>query len=177
MQKQGKRILLGIIGLLFFLGLDQGSKYLAIIGLKEQPAIPLISGVFELQYLENHGAAFGVLQNQRYLLLFISIIILAALFVFYLRIPQGRRYLPMQIICVLIGAGAMGNMLDRFFYGYVVDFFYFRLINFPIFNVADCYVSISCVLVLLYVFFFYQEEDFSFLYRNRKKSSSENNNQ
>lgn len=171
MQKQGRRIIWGILGVLFLIGLDQGSKYLAVAGLKDQPAIPIISGVFELQYLENYGAAFGILQGKRLFLLAFTLLIFLALVFVYLRIPPGRHYLPMQIICVLVGAGAIGNMLDRFLYGYVVDFLYFRLIDFPIFNVADCYVTVSCVLVLLFVLFFYREDDFSFLWN--KKTSSE----
>lgn len=169
MQKQGRRIILGILGVLFLLGIDQGSKYLAVAGLKDQPAIPIISGVFELQYLENHGAAFGILQGKRLFLLVFTLLIFLALVIIYLRIPTGRHFFPMRIICVLVGAGAMGNMLDRFLYGYVVDFLYFRLIDFPIFNVADCYVTVSCMLVLLFVLFFYREEDFSFLWKSEQK--------
>ena len=167
MQKRGRCIFQGILGVLLLLGLDQGSKYLAVAGLKGKPAIPLISGVFELRYLENAGAAFGILQNQRLFLLLFTLLIFAALVVVYLRIPAGGHYLPLRFICVLVGAGAIGNMVDRFLYGYVVDFFYFSLIDFPIFNVADCYVTTACVLVLLFVLFFYKEEDFAFLWSKR----------
>lgn len=167
MQRRGVRIFLGVLGVLFLLGFDQGSKSLAVARLRGKPAIPVFSGVFELRYLENTGAAFGILQDQRLLLLLFTLLIFAALVVVYLRIPAERHYLPLRCICVLAGAGAIGNMEDRFLNGYVVDFFYFSLIDFPIFNVADCYVTIACVLLLLFVLFFYKEEDFAFLWSKR----------
>lgn len=170
MQEQTKRVLYGLLGMSALLGLDQLTKYLAVEKLKGRLSVPIISGVFELQYLENHGAAFGILQGKRLFLLAFTLLIFLILFVIYLRIPAGRHYLPMQFICIFIGAGALGNMVDRFIYGYVIDFFYFSLIDFPIFNVADCYVTVSCVLMLLYILFFYKEEDFSFLWRRKDKT-------
>ena len=167
MQKQWQRVVYGIIGMLLLLGLDQASKYLAVAKLKNQAAFPLIPGVFELQYLENHGAAFGILQGKQIILLAFTVVIFAALLVIYMRIPDGKRYVPLGIVCILVGAGALGNMIDRFLYGYVVDFFYFRLIDFPIFNVADCYVTLSCIFIILLVFFFYKEEELSFLWNKK----------
>lgn len=167
MQNRGKNLIGGILGILFLLGLDQGSKLWAVANLKDQPAIPVVSGVFELKYLENHGAAFGILQGRRLFLLAFTLLIFVALIFIYLRIPPERHYLPMQIICMLVAAGAIGNMADRFIRGYVVDFLYFSLIDFPIFNLADCYVTVSCGMVFLFVLFFYREDDFSFLLRNK----------
>ncbi len=155
---------------MFLLGLDQGSKLWAVANLKDRPAIPVISGVFELQYLENQGAAFGILQGKRVFLLAFTLLIFIALLFIYLRIPPERHYLPMQIICMLVAAGAIGNMADRFVRGYVVDFLYFSLIDFPIFNLADCYVTVSCGMVFLFVLFFYREDDFAFLFRKKGES-------
>ena len=69
----------------------------------------------------------------------------------------------------MIASGAVGNMIDRVSLGYVVDFFYFKLIDFPIFNVADIYVSVSCVLLAVLLVFFYKDQDFAFLSRSKKK--------
>lgn len=165
MQNQGKSIIWGILGILFLLGLDQGSKLWAVANLKDQSPISVISSVFELRYLENQGAAFGILQGKRIFLLAFTLIIFLILLFIYLRIPAERHYLPMKIMCVLVAAGAIGNMADRFVRGYVVDFLYFSLIDFPIFNLADCYVTISCGMVFLFVLFFYREDDFSFLWK------------
>ena len=74
-------------------------------------------------------------------------------------IPQERKFLPLDILCVLLLSGAIGNFIDRVSQSYVVDFIYFSLIDFPIFNVADCYVSISAVLLFILVLFYYKEED------------------
>ena len=76
----------------------------------------------------------------------------------------------MRILTTFLGAGAVGNMIDRVFRGYVIDFFYFSLIDFPVFNVADIYVVVS-ILVLVYLFLaVYKEEDFDFLQKRKKKA-------
>jgi signal peptidase II len=76
----------------------------------------------------------------------------------------------MNAACILIFAGAMGNFLDRVRLEYVIDFLYFKLIDYPIFNVADCYITIACFGFALLVFFFYRDEDFDFL---KKKKTGE----
>ena len=110
---------------------------------------------------ENRGAAFGILQNQRVLLLIVTLIIFGGLCYFYCKMGSGRKWRPLQSAIVLIAAGAIGNMIDRFARGYVVDFFYFSLIHFPVFNVADCYVVVGAVIALLLLLFYYKEEDFA----------------
>jgi len=161
-----KRYVIGLAGLLLLLGADRLTKGLAVTHLKGQEAIPVIKGVFELQYLENHGAAFGLLQNQRLLLLGFTILILGLLVFVYLKLPFSNRYLPIRLMGILIGAGALGNMIDRLFQGYVVDFLYFRLIDFPIFNVADCYVVVAAFGAFFLIAFYYKDEDFTFMKEN-----------
>ena len=139
--------------------LDQVTKHLAVAHLKLQMEIVLIPGVFELRYLENRGAAFGLFQNRQMFFVCAAVVIFLLIGFFYGRIPGGRRYLPMRICGVLICAGAVGNLIDRIRYQYVVDFFYFRLIDFPIFNVADCYAVIACILFAYLILFFYKEEE------------------
>ena len=142
---------------------------MAVIKLKDQTPFVLIDGVFELRYLENRGAAFGMMQDMRFLLAAGAVIVCGLIVYLYLRMPEKRRYLPLRICAVLLCAGAVGNMIDRIRLGYVIDFFYFRLIDFPIFNVADCYVVAACIVFALLVLFYYrEEEDFSFLSRERK---------
>ena len=158
--------LIGFAAALFF---DQFTKYMAVIKLKDQTPFVLIDGVFELRYLENRGAAFGMMQDMRFLLAAGAVIVCGLIVYLYLRMPEKRRYLPLRICAVLLCAGAAGNMIDRIRLGYVIDFFYFRLIDFPIFNVADCYVVAACIVFALLVLFYYrEEEDFSFLSRERK---------
>ena len=145
------------------IALDQYTKYLAVVNLKDRPAIPVIEGVFELNYLENRGAAFGMLQNQKVFFIFIACIILVAIFYVLFKIPKDRKYIWLHILLVLIASGAVGNMIDRVRLEYVVDFLYFVLINFPIFNVADIYVSVACVLLAVVILFYYKEQDLEFL--------------
>ncbi len=161
------------LGWLALILLDQGIKLWAIGTLRDKDPIVLIKGVLEFRYLENRGAAFGIFQNRQWFFILITLIVLAGLFFLSGRIPQDRKYLPLQICFYLIGAGAVGNLIDRVFRSYVVDFIYFKLIDFPIFNVADIYVTVSAILLILLLLFFYKEEDveqiFSFGKKKEKK--------
>lgn len=149
-----------IIGILIFI--DQYTKYLAVLHLKDKPSIKLIDGVFELNYLENRGAAFGMLQNQKIYFVIIAVIMCVVVCYMLLKIPNEKKYYILKACMILIGAGAVGNLIDRLQLNYVVDFFYFVLINFPIFNVADIYVSVSCVVLAIVILFVYKDEDLSF---------------
>ena len=112
-----KYYLLGLLGIIAGILIDQGTKMLAVAHLKGQEAILIIPNVFQLQYLENHGAAFGILQNKRGFLLVITICILAAITFFYRKIPAQKRFLPLHIAMILVAAGALGNMIDRMVHG------------------------------------------------------------
>lgn len=167
-----KRVLCLFLDIIFFavlVYLDQVTKILAVKNLKDKPAYVLLDGVFELHYLENRGAAFGMLQNQKILFVAIAAVMLVVIAYMLIRLPRNKHFVPLEILLVLIASGAVGNLIDRVTLNYVVDFFYFKLINFPIFNVADIYVSVSCVLLAVLLIFFYKEKDFEFLSRTKKK--------
>lgn len=155
--------LAAFIGFAAALALDQLTKYLAVLHLKDQAPFVIIDGVFELHYLENRGAAFGLMQNMQFIFVIGAVLVFAVVIVLYRRIPLNNRFLPLRICAVLLCAGAAGNMIDRLRLNYVIDFFYFKLIDFPIFNVADCYVVAACIVFVLLVLFFYKDEDFEFL--------------
>ena len=155
--------------ILLLIGIDQYTKYLAVLNLKDKPAYSIIDGVFELNYLENRGAAFGMLQNQKGFFILISCIVLMAICYILFKMPEDKKYNIMHLLLVLIASGAVGNMIDRIRLEYVVDFFYFVLINFPIFNMADIYVSVACVLLAIVMLFVYKEEDLDFLNIRQKK--------
>ena len=139
--------------------LDQWTKYLAVLFLKDQDPFVIIDGVFELHYLENRGAAFGVLQNQRIFFYISVLLITIAVIWFYHKVPIEHKYLPLRICAVLILSGAFGNCIDRIRLNYVVDFLYFKLINFPIFNVADIYVTVAAFLLVILILIYYKEDD------------------
>lgn len=160
--------LIGIVGFMALLIIDQLTKIRAVNTLKGKDPFVLIDGVFELHYLENFGAAFGIMQGQRTFFVIITIIILIAVFYIYAKMPLGRRFNAMRVILVLIGTGALGNFIDRTRQGYVVDFFYFKLINFPIFNVADIYVTSAAIALVVFVLFYYKDADLKELFENLK---------
>lgn len=144
--------------------LDQYTKYLAVANLKGQQPIVLIPGVLELRYLENRGAAFGVLQNQKLFFVLMTCLVLVFLAYALWKMPDQKKYRLLHVMGGLLAAGALGNFLDRLRLDYVVDFIYISLIDFPIFNVADMYVSFICVLGLILVFWgHFEEHDFDFL--------------
>ena len=146
---------------------DQLSKFWVLAALKGKGSVPVIKGVFELLYVENRGAAFGILQNRQWIFLLIGAVILLALLWLFPKLPEEKHFLALKICCVLIGAGAVGNMIDRLFRGYVVDFLYFKLIDFPVFNVADIYVTTASFALVLLILFVYREEDFDKIFSKR----------
>lgn len=157
------QILSGIFTVLIGIGLDQITKHLAVLYLKGQASIPILPGIFELFYLENHGAAFGILQGQKVFLIVVTAVTTLVLAYLYIRMPGGRHYFYVRMVILLLISGAIGNFIDRCLHDYVIDFFYFKLIDFPVFNVADIYVSIAAVLLILLFCFYYKEEDIDFL--------------
>ena len=148
--------------------LDQWTKHLVVLHLKDQDPFIMIKNVFQLRYLENRGAAFGLLQNQRLFFYFSMLLITVLVVWFYLKVPMTKKYLPLRICAVFVLAGGIGNFIDRVRLNYVVDFFYFELIDFPIFNVADIYVTVSMFVLLFLLFFFYKEEDLDGIFSRRK---------
>lgn len=170
-MKKRKRIaiLLDAVALILLTAIDQITKYHAVLKLKNKPAIPLIEDVLELNYLENRGAAFGLLQNQKFFFLFVGIVILGVILFVLFKIPGKKKYDCLHVLLVMIASGAIGNMIDRVRLDYVVDFISFVLINFPIFNVADMYVTISMIGLFILILFVYKEDDLSFLSFTQKK--------
>lgn len=142
--------------------IDQATKYFAITFLKDQPALALWEGVFELQYCENPGIAFSLLENQRWLFIPATCLVMIVLIIMMFR-SELRHSKIFSISCALILAGGIGNLIDRIAYKYVVDFLYFKLIDFPIFNFADCCVVIGAILLFSYLLFGCKDSDFSSL--------------
>ena len=175
MSKKSRQILYFVIGLLASIGFDQWTKYLVVAKLKGNPPYVIWDGVFEFYYSENRGAAFGMLQGKQGFFFLVALIVIAGVIFLLLRMPPEKKYLPFMGCLFLLVSGAVGNMIDRLTQGYVVDFLYFKLIDFPIFNVADCYVVIATGLLIFLFFFVYKEEDLEFLSFG-KKEKKENDN-
>ena len=129
--------------------LDQLTKWLAVTLLQGNPSVPIIPEVFQLTYLENPGAAFGMLQNNRWVFLIVSTVGILAVFLYLLMKRPASKLLCLSLSFIV--GGGIGNMIDRVLLGYVVDFFDFCLINFAIFNVADSFVCVGAGLLSLWV--------------------------
>lgn len=162
-KKKSVQLTIDIIIIAILTLIDQYTKKLASLKLKDKPAFPIIDGVFELHYLENRGAAFGMLQNQKIMFIIIACIMLIFVSYTLYKLPAGPKFILFEICMLLMSAGAIGNLIDRAGRNYVVDFFYFILINFPIFNVADIYVTVSCAILIILILFVYKDTDLDFL--------------
>lgn len=158
--------LLMIAGLI---ALDQYTKQWAKVYLKDKPAYNLINGILELNYLENQGAAFGMLPNQKVFFIFVAIVILFVVGYVLIKVPDQKKYTILHFLFSLIVAGSIGNMIDRVRYDYVVDFIYFVRLNFPIFNVADIYATVSAIVLLFLLLFIYKENDLYFISFKQKR--------
>ena len=141
------------------IAIDRVTKQLAIRHLRKQE-VEIIPDILSFHYLENRGAAWGWFQNATWLFILVTFIVLAAMVYFYSRIPLEKRYRWLRISIIVLSAGAVGNFIDRIIWRYVVDFIYVTWINFPVFNVADCFVCISAVMLLYCLLFKYKDEEF-----------------
>lgn len=135
--------------------LDKTAKNLAVLHLKGQNDLILIENVLQLRYIENRGAAFGILQNSRWFFIVITLLVTAgaaAAYIWYVVKRMTKRSSPViMLLFSLLMAGAFGNFADRAANGYVVDFIYVSLIDFPVFNLADIYITCGCILTILYI--------------------------
>ena len=148
--------------------IDQLAKIWATSFLKDSPVV-LINKVLELIYTENRGAAFGIFQDGRWFFIIVSVLIIFAIgYVFY-RMPDDKRYNALRIILVFIMAGAAGNLIDRIIRGFVVDFIYFMPIDFPVFNLADIFITCGTIVLIIYILFFTKDDYFDFLKKNKEE--------
>ncbi len=130
------------------IGLDQIIKYWALNFLKEVNSIPVINNIFSLTYVENRGAAFGMLQNNQSI--FILVAAVASCFgLYYLHSKKVNNLGKIGILLVI--SGAIGNLIDRVRLGFVVDYLDFHIIWSYVFNLADCFVVVGTILLCLYI--------------------------
>ncbi|MBO4901058.1 MAG: signal peptidase II [Lachnospiraceae bacterium] len=176
-KKPALNLILDFVFMCLLIVADQYTKAWAVVALKDKPAIPLISGILELNYLENRGAAFGMMQNQKIFFIFVAIVILGCIVYMLIKAPASKKYVILHVLLTFIAAGAIGNMIDRLSLNYVVDFIYVKAINFPIFNVADIYVTCATIILVLVLLFVYKDNDLRFLsFRTRGYRTFEDKN-
>jgi signal peptidase II len=159
MKERMKHLLLFIL----VVGLDQAVKFWVRNTLMNQDPLVIIPNVLSLQYHENTGAVWGMMSGKVQFLSTFTLIIMILIGYLYFKIPQTKRLKALRIIAVLILGGAVGNLIDRLLLGHVVDFIYFEIIDFPLFNIADSFLTVSCILLFILAIFYYKDEDFAFL--------------
>ena len=146
-MKDKKSLIWHTLIILFVIGFDQLTKYLTVKLLALGESFPIIEGVIHFTHWINRGAAFGMLANHRWVFMLISTLLIVAL-AGYLYLGKCPNLLYSISISMIIGGG-IGNMIDRVYLGYVIDFIDFTLIDFAIFNIADSFVCVGAGLLVL----------------------------
>lgn len=159
----------------FLVFIDQLTKNL-ILGsdIANGNSLPIIDGVFRLSFVKNSGAVWGIFGGKTTFLLILAAFIMAGLIWCYVKTPDTKHFLPIRIAIIMIAAGAIGNIIDRVRFKYVIDFLDFELINFPVFNVADCYITIAVFMTAALVLFYYKDQDLEHYSFKKKDAVSEN---
>ena len=145
--------LLMVLCVLGITAADQITKYLVVENIPLHSHVDAVPGLFHLTYVQNTGAAFSMLEGAQWFFALIFFVFTIAVIYELWKKPMAFTKLEHWLI-VLIYAGGLGNMIDRIRLGYVVDMIAVDFIDFPVFNVADCFITCGCILMLLHLIFF-----------------------
>ena len=159
-------MIINILIIVLCIAADQLTKICAAANLKDISTLPIIENIFHFTYGENRGAAFGMLADHRWVFMILSVVGIAAIFV-YLTVTKPKSWWMRLALCFIVGGG---NMIDRIARGYVIDFIDCRFINFYVFNVADSFVCVGCAMFIIAVIIDEVRE------RKLKKSAGEDKN-
>lgn len=156
--------------------LDQLTKYASRAAFSDGSNISVIPGVLRFVLHKNTGAVWGFLSGTQHSILYLTIatfVILTLIVFVYIKIPDTKKFAPLLLIITFIFSGAIGNLIDRVCLNYVTDFIYFEIINFPVFNVADCYVTVSVFVLSYLILFKYDDSDLDFFSKKKQISDKE----
>ena len=135
---------------------DQFTKYLTVANIALYQDVEFIPGLLGFTYVQNTGAAFSSFEGQQWLFAAIFVVFTAAIFYEYFKKPMGFSKFERWCIAAIYGGG-LGNMIDRVRLGYVVDMIETRFMEFPVFNVADCFITCGCIAMMISLIFFNKE--------------------
>lgn len=172
------KYLRAFVSIILLVCLDQYTKYMVVGHLELHTYHPILGNVFGLYYLQNQGMAWGMFQQKQIFFLIFTVLVLIIAAYIYIRLLKDTFFRPLNVCILFLVSGAIGNMIDRMFngdflHGGVIDFLYIKCINFPVFNVADMYVTISIFVIILLIFIKYKDADFeAILSRTSKKNVS-----
>ena len=141
---------------LLIVAADQFTKYLTVANIELYADVPFIPGLLQLTYVRNTGAAFSSFEGQQWLFALIFALFTALVFYEYYKKPMGFSTLERWCIAAIYGGG-LGNMIDRVRLGYVVDMIETTFMEFPVFNVADCFITCGCILLMVHLVLFNKE--------------------
>lgn len=147
--------ILPIIYVSILIAFDQIIKFLCLEKLKPIKSITIIPNFFNLTYVENRGAAFGMLEGARWIFILIALIAIVFCSLYYKKIPKNKLEILCKTGLIFIISGALGNVIDRFFRGFVVDMFHFIFWgkDFAVFNIADILVCLGTFLIAIFIIF------------------------
>ena len=132
---------------------DQFTKYLTVTNIALYEDVPFIPGLLQLTYVQNTGAAFSSFEGQQWLFALIFVIFTGLIVYEYRKNTMGFTTLERWCIAAIYGGG-LGNMIDRIRMGYVVDMIETTFMEFPVFNVADCFITCGCILIIVHLILF-----------------------
>ena len=132
---------------------DQFTKFLTVTNIALYEDVPFIPGLLQLTYVQNTGAAFSSFEGQQWLFAVIFIVLTGLVFWEYFKKPMGFTTFERWCIAAIYGGG-LGNMIDRVRMGYVVDMIETTFMEFPVFNVADCFITCGCIALIVHLLFF-----------------------
>ena len=135
---------------------DQFTKYLTVANIALSQDVPFLPGLLQLTYVQNTGAAFSSFEGQQWLFALIFLVLTGLILFEYFKKPMGFSKLERWCIAAIYGGG-LGNMIDRVRLGYVVDMIETTFMDFPVFNVADCFITCGCILLMVHLFLFNKE--------------------
>lgn len=173
MSKKTKSIIFCVISIILLVVIDQISKVIVRDCFGDGSKLVIWDGVLEFLYVKNSGAAWGIFNQHTWILAAISLLMSVVMFICYIKLPATKRFNPLRITIMFVIAGAVGNGIDRFVFKYVTDFIYFKLIDFPVFNIADCYITVCMFVLVFLLLFYYKDEDFDSI--KKKKAIIETN--
>ena len=164
-QKKIKIYIIPILIIALLTALDQLTKTIIVGKFAVQESIDVIKGVFTITYVQNRGIAWGMLEGKIILFLIMTFLIVGLCFYVYQNILNYPKFRLFRICLIVLISGAIGNMIDRVKLGYVIDFFSFDLIDFPVFNVADIYIVCSMFVIFFLILFKFKDDDLTKLFK------------
>ena len=169
-----KNYILPLIIIAVLVLVDQLIKLVVVDKIELAKEVPVIGDAVVITYLKNTGAAWSFMSGKTIILVIISVIVIGALGYFYKNLLADDKYRILRICIIFIVGGAIGNMIDRIRLGYVVDYIYFKIIHFPVFNFADICVTVCMFLMVILLLFKFDSKDMMVLIGEKPEDSKDN---